>query len=225
MPTTISDYVTDVRTMIRDNDSTNYTFADPELQTFIKGAVSEYSTFRPRRQPFTLSMIAQQDKYTLPDDWMSADFEMFNNAINTNSPDPFDLMTLEGQYASFVLPNINNDYPLYQLDFQWYDSDRYVVVRPIPQSNATIDFAYYGYHQVDSTQSTVPQKDMDAVVMASSARALKVLAVDKGQRMQRYKIGQGLSIDDSQIAKNLEEQATMFHNAFMKHVANRPFGV
>lgn len=221
----LSDYVTNVRIMVRDSDSSNYTFSDPEITAFIQSGISDYSVYRPRRRPFTLVMTPNVGQYSLPDDWISADLEMFNTAVNINSPDPFDTMTMMNQYASFVLPNINNAYPLYQLDFEWYNSDKSVVVSPVPQANASIDFAYYAIHEIDSSQSTVPQQDMDAVVLASSARALKVLAVDKGQRMQKYKLGQGLQIDDSIIAKNLEEQAKTFHDDFINKVANRPFGV
>lgn len=233
MPTTIINFETSVRMLIRDWGggtadapvSANYVFTNTELDAFIQSAVTQYSKFRPRRIPWTFNMIAQQSQYTLPNDWIHVDDEMFNDAININSPDPFDLMTMQNQFASFVLPNINNAYPLYQLDFEWYDSDLFVIVNPIPQSNASINAAYWAYHQVNTTESTVPQIDYDAVTFAAASRALDALAVDKGQKMQKYKIGQGLQIDDSLIAERMQQQAQEYWKKFENQISLRPFGV
>lgn len=234
--TTITDYRTSVRTMLRDTagnavfdangnvttpaNPSLYVFQDYEIDSFTQSGVLLYSRFRPRRKPYMLSLVSGQAQYTLPVDWMFKDAESFNKAVQP--PPHVDI----NDFASFVLPSLNTAAQLFtDLEFDWYDSDQFVIVNPTPQANATIPFAYFCAHTADVSSSTIPAQDFDNVVMAASSRALDVLAVDKGQKMQKYKIGQGLQIDDTAVAQRLQEQAKEFMAMFDRNVRLRPFGV
>lgn len=64
-----------IRSIVSDNsqDSTTYTFQDPELQDFLLEAIIEYSGYRPYRGRSTVISVAGQDTYALPTDavWIS----------------------------------------------------------------------------------------------------------------------------------------------------------
>lgn len=222
----LSDYRAQVRTMIRDiagggatPNPSLYIFQDGEIDTFTQSGVFAYSKYRRRRKPYTLNLQANVAQYTLPPDWVTADIQSFNNAVGP-APD-VDV----SEFVGFVLPTLNPSMPLYQLTFDWYDSDQYVIVSPTPQAAASIPFAYYINHTVDMNGSSIPASDTDYVVLAAASRALDALAVDRGLKMQKYKIGQNLLIDDSEVAKRLQEQAKTYWERFEKFVCYRPVGV
>lgn len=214
----LTDYITNVRTMIRDNNAASYIFQDPEIQSFIQAGVLFYSRFKPRMRPITLPLQAGVKQYSLPSDWMSVDQVAFDEATKRK---PVDLH----QYAGFVLPTLNAAPSFDELEFVFYDSDQFLLINPAPGQDAAIDFVYYAQHTIDGTTSTVPTIDSHAVMLASASQALNTLAIDKGLKMQKYKIGQGLQIDDSEIAKRMQEQAKSYYDEFERLVRFRPFGV
>ncbi|GIM47034.1 hypothetical protein DNHGIG_25830 [Collibacillus ludicampi] len=223
---TIADYRLSVRTMIRDTaglgatpNPSQFIFQDWEIDAFTQSAVLAYSKYRGRRKPYTLTLQPGQSQYPLPADWMTVDLASFHQAIGLDSD--VDL----SQFASFVLPSLNPSIPLKDLTFDWYDSDQFVLVSPTPQATATINFAYFAAHTVDQNGSSIPSADFDYVVLAAASRVLDTLAVDRGMKMQKYKIGQGLMIDDSEVAKRLQEQAKAYWERFEQFVRFRPFGV
>lgn len=207
------------RTLLR--DSLKVAFPDDdEIDLFVTMAVKKYSFHRPRMVPYTLTLEAGIKNYPLPDDWVRADTLAFSEAIYPPGVN-FDLT----EFTSFVLPNINMSYPLKELTFKWYDENRNVVVQPTPQASMSIDFAYYAAHIVDDTQCTIGAFYQEAVCQLATSYGLRELAVTKGQRMQKYKIGQGLQIDDSDIPVHLERSANKHERAFLKIVVDVPFGV
>lgn len=222
----ISDYRAQVRTMIRDiagggatPNPSLYIFQDQEIDTFTQSGVMSYSKYRRRRKPYTLNLQANVAQYTLPTDWVAVDLVSFNKAIG---PAPnVDV----SEFVGFVLPSLNPALPLNQITFDWYNSDQYVIVNPTPQAAAAIPFSYLTNHTVDANGSSIPAQDSDYVVLAAASRALDALAIDRGTKMQKYKIGQGLMIDDSEVAKRLQEQAKAYWERFEKFVCHRPLGV
>lgn len=214
----LTDYIANVRTMIRDNNTTSLIFTDAEITSFIQAGVLFYSRFKPRRRPFTLDLIAEVKQYTLPADWITVDQVSFDEATKRK---PVDLT----QYASFVLPTLNAVPSFDDLEFVFYDSDQYLLINPAPGQDASIDFAYYALHTIDNSNPTVPAIDSHAVTLASASQALNTLAIDRGLKMQKYKIGQGLQIDDSEIAKRMKEQAKTYYDEFERLVRMRPLGV
>lgn len=217
---TLNDFISTVRTMIRDQNSSSYTFQDPDLTTHINSAVRTYSRYRKRKKPYTLSFVSGQSQYTLPSDWITVDLESFQRAIYSSHNE----IHLD-EFASFVLPNLNNSIELQDATFNWYDSDHYLIVNPTPQYLASFTFDYYIAHSVDSSSSTIPDIDLDNVCYLASAEALKALVVDKGSQMQKYKIGQGLTIDDSSVAKHLMDAVNHYYGIFEHNVIKRPYGV
>jgi 20S proteasome alpha/beta subunit len=216
---TIADFRASVRTMIRDTNSASYVYDDPEIDSFTQSAVLAYTRFKPRRKPFTLSLVSGQVQYTLPADWRDVDLEAFNKAVAPPTCIDTD------QFVGFVMPTLNGAPDLTNAGFDWYDDDQFVVINPTPQGAADISFAYYAMHAVDDTSSSIPAKDYDAVVLAAASRALDALAIEKGQKMQKYKIGQGLNIDNTAVAQRLQEQAKTYWCRFEEHVRFQPFGV
>jgi hypothetical protein len=214
----LSDYVTNVRTMIRDNDTNSPIFSDNEISSFVQAGVLFYSRFKARRRPYTLNLQPGVNQYTLPSDWMTVDQETFNEAVNVK---PVDLR----QYAGFVLPTLNAVPTFNELEFVFYDDDQFLMISPAPGQVAAVNFTYFALHSIDDTTCTVPAKDAHAVVLASSSQALNTLAIDRGLKMQKYKIGQGLQIDDTEIAKRMQEQAKAYYEEFERLVRMRPFGV
>lgn len=221
MPLTIVDYRSQVRTVISDKVSTQYIFQDSEIDQFTQTGVLAYSKYKGRRKPYTLILTTGVSQYTLPADWVSRNASAFNNAI---APTP-DVNAFD--FASFVSPtmNINSSASLNNVVFDWYDSDQYVIVTPTPQATVIIPFSYYASHTVDISGSSIPAIESDYVVLAAASRALEAIAIDRSMKMQKYKIGQGLSIDDSDVAVRLQEEAKVYWERFEKFVCYRPFGV
>lgn len=214
----LSDYITNVRTMIRDVDPSNPIFSDDEIDSFVQAGVLFYSRFKARRRPYTLTLQSGVSQYTLPSDWMTVDQETFNEAVDEK---PVDLR----QYAGFVLPTLNAVPTFNELEFVFYDDDQFLLVNPAPGQVAAINFTYFAEHSIDDASCTIPSKDAHAVILASASQALNTLAVDRGLKMQKYKIGQGLQIDDSEIAKRMQEQAQKYYEQFERLIRMRPFGV
>lgn len=208
------DYIANVRTTIRDNNTNSLIFTDDEIQSFIQAGTMFYSRFKPRMRPYTLELKSEVKQYTLPSDWIKADQVTFDEATRRK---PVDLT----QFASFVLPTLNASPSFDELEFVFYDSDQLLMVNPAPGQDADIDFIYYGLHTID----TVPAIDSHAVTLASASQALNTLAVDRGLKMQKYRVGLHLQIDDSEIAKRMQEQAQKFYDEFERLVRFRPFGV
>lgn len=216
---TLSDYIDTVRVTIRDSNPSSYTFEDEELIVFINSAVRTYSKYRPRKKPYTFSLISGQSNYTLPTDWIRVDQESFNRAVQpANEID-------SSQFASFVLPNINNSVQLQSTNFDWYDSDQFVIVTPTPMYSADLNFSYYIVHSVDDDKSTIPDVDMVYVCYLASSEALKAMAIEHGSDLQKYKIGSGLNIDDSKIPDHLLTSAEKYWCIFENNIIRRPFGV
>jgi ASC-1-like (ASCH) protein len=214
----LSDYVTNVRTMIRDTDSGSFIFEDTEIESFVQAGVLFYSRYNARKRPYTLTLSPGVKQYTLSDDWMSVDQVSFNEAVGVKVVDL-------RQYAGFVLPTLNAAPSFNELDFVFYDEDQYLIVSPSPMENANIDFDYYGSHTISKDACTVPQIDSHAVTLASASQALDALAIDRGLKMQKYKVGQNLQIDDTEVAKRLQEMAQRYYDKFEQLVRYRPFGV
>lgn len=214
----LTDYIANVRTMIRDNDPNNSIFTDPEITSFIQAGVLFYSRFKPRMMPITLDLESGVKQYTLPQDWVTVDQVAFDDATKRK---PVDLM----QFASFVLPTLNTAPTFDELEFVFYDSDQYLLINPAPGQDASIDFAYYALHTISASTCTVPVIDSHAVTLASASQALNTLAIDRGLKMQKYRVGLHLQIDDSEIAKRLQEQAKTYYDEFERLVRMRPFGV
>lgn len=225
MSMTISDYRLQVRTLIRDiaglgatPNTSLFWFQDSEIDQFTQSAVQIYSRYRSRRKPYTLSLVANTNQYTLPSDWIKPDMQSFSQAT---APSDVNLM----EFSSFVLPSINPSGSLPDLVFDWYNSDQYVLVNPTPMANYTINFAYYTYHTVDTNGSTIPVNDSYAVVLAAASRALDALAVDRGTKMQKYKIGKGLQIDNQKVAEHLQAESSNLWSRFEQMIVKRPYGV
>lgn len=214
----LSDYVTNVRTTVRDNNPASYLFTDDEIKAFIQAGVLFYSRYKPRLRPYTLSLQPGLKQYTLPDDWKSVDQVSFNQAVGVKVVDL-------RQYAGFVLPTLNAAPSFNELDFAFYDEDHYLIVSPAPMEAANIDFSYYAMHSITDSASTVPAIDAHAVALASASQVLNTLAIDRGLKMQKYKVGMHLQIDDSEISKRMQEQAQKYYDEFEKLVRYRPFGV
>lgn len=228
MPTTLTDYRNKIRPLIRDvagNGLTPnpalYILQDYEIDIFTESAVNLYTQYKSRKKPYTLQLVSGQSQYTLPSDWIMKDSESFCKAVEPPniSDDVFH------QFSGFVLSSLNPAASFGSMVFDWYDSDQYVIISPTPQVAGSISFKYHISHVIDESSSSIPKSDMNYVVYCASSLALQSIAVDKGQKLQKYKIGQGLQIDNSEVAVRMQEQAKAFWCQFEDNIIYRPFGV
>lgn len=233
MAVTIVDFVTRVRTQIRDNgsvqafpdnldkDNKPISGSSPELRQFIEDAVMDYSKYRPRKRSLTLNLVQGQIIYQLPEDWIRVDSESFENATLPNSlPDP----------SVYALPFIYVSHPLgTQLNtmrFNWYDDDQQLILASAPFQSYTLTFDYYAYHTVDESGTTIPKQYQYKALLTAYEKALRAIATDYAVKLQKYKIGGkgGIEIDDSKIAENLLKQADEYRDQYRKEIILRPYG-
>ena len=232
---TIYDYVGRVRNQIRDNgitqvfeDVTDTTLAtpaiipnnSPELTQYVQDAVSEFSRYRPLRKPYTLNLIAGQTTYTLPSDWISVDRSMFHKALHPRTIP--DLMQYQLPWVE-VSPELPLDNAL---EFNWYDEEQQLILRTAPLVGYTLNIAYFAYHEVDKTSSTIPRHWENAMLYTANESALRAIATDFGVKLQRYRLGGrfGIDVDNHTIAENLLKQADDFRERFRTEVVLRPSG-
>jgi hypothetical protein len=196
---TITDFITTVRTQIRDN-GTVQAFTDTELTQFIQDAVMDYSKYRPLLKQYTLNLLQGQTMYQLPNDWRTVDVETFEKAIHPASlPSPM-------AYAlPFIYVNQHLGEQVNTMEFNWYDDNQQLILGSAPFQPYSLTFNYYAYHSVDSNGTTIPKLFQYKALLPAYEKALRAIATDYTVKLQKYKIGgkSGIEIDDSKIADGL----------------------
>ena len=217
----LSDFETVVRTQIRDNGTTQV-FANAEIDQFIADAVAQYSRYRPRKRPITLNIVSGQTQYTLPVDWITAERNSFERAVN---PQPS--RTIYGLYGFEFdgLMTLPGNLGLRYYAFDWYDSDQMLVISPSPGTSYTITFDYYAAHQVSTTLAcTIAAQDQYVAMLWAASQALEALCTDKSDKLLKYKLGSGISMDNTETVKALETRAHGFRTTWENEIMLRPSG-
>ncbi len=79
---------------------------DDQILSAIINAQTHYGTYRPRLVRYTLDILANQDTYTLPSDWIEPDQESLDQAIGSRSN-----ASAMGSYYNFTY-DLSNSYAL-----------------------------------------------------------------------------------------------------------------
>ena len=223
----VADLITELRTQIRDNGITQ-ALTDSEVTQFITDGFRTYSKYRTRKRPTTINVIAGQSNYTLPIDFMTEDYESFSDAVN---PPPFitpmqamDMspFTLISQVQITAPPMASYQQ---QVKYDFYPSDLLLIITPIPQASYALAFDYYAYHTADASNCTVPYVDIDNALLPGGVKALRSIATDYSVKLQKYKMGNNIEVDDKTIATNLQKRADELDKQFERDIIKRPSGI
>ncbi|WP_088187547.1 hypothetical protein [Desulfosporosinus sp. FKA] len=227
MAITITDLITEFRTQIRDNGTTQ-ALTDQEVTQFITDGFRTYSKYRPRKRPTTISVKAGQSTYSLPDDWITQEEDSFEAAINPSPAiTPMQAWTLSPFTLLSAARLIAKPLAAYEQDVQYdfYPSDLQLIIVPVPQMSYDLAFNYYAYHTSDSIGCTVPYLDIDNALLPGVVKALRSIATDYSVKLQHYKMGNNIEIDDKTVAKNLQSRADELEKQFVRDIIKRPSGM
>ncbi|MCL4440232.1 MAG: hypothetical protein M1609_06485 [Firmicutes bacterium] len=223
---TITDLITEFRIQIRDNGTTQ-ALTDPEVTQFITDGLRTYSKYRPRKRPTTINVLAGQSTYALPADWMDRDYESFDAAINPPVPiSPMTAMTMSPFTLLSAAQLIAKPLAAYEQDVQYdfYPSDLQLIITPVPQMAYTLTFDYFACHAADTNSCTVPVFDVDNALLPGIVKALRSIATDYSVKLQLYKMGNNIEVDDRTVAKNLQNRADELNKQFERDIVKRPIG-
>ena len=223
----IADLITEFRTQIRDNGSTK-ALTDAEVTQFITDGFRTYSKYRTRKRPTTINVIAGQSNYTLPTDFMSEDYESFNAAVNPPpliTPDRALLMSPFTLISQVQITSPPMAVYQRQVKYGFYPSDLLLIISPIPQTSYTLAFDYYTYHTADVNGCTVPYVDIDNALLPGCIKALRSIATDYSVKLQLYKMGNNIEVDDRTVAKNIQSRANELDKQFERDIIKRPSGI
>lgn len=222
------DLMTEFRVQIRDNGTTQ-ALTDPEVQQFIVDGFRTYSRYRPRRRSTTVNVVTGQTVYTLPNDWIDRDYDSFNAAINPPPPvDPMKLSPFSFVSAAQLMARPMAAYET-EVQYDFYPSDLQMVISKAPQSSYDLTFDYLAYHTADFTATpitcTVPYLDIDNALIPGVVKALRSIATDYSVKLQMYKEGNNIEVDDRTVAKNLQSRADELEKQFERDIILRPSGM
>lgn len=223
---TITDLITELRTQIRDNGTTK-ALTDTEVTQFITDGFRTYSKYRPRKRQITINVVAGQTTYQLPTDWIERDYESFDAAVNPPLPiSPMTALSMSPFTLLSVTELIAKPMAAYEVETQYdfYPSDLQLIITPAPQMAYALAFDYFACHTADLTSSTVPFFDEDNALLPGVVKALRSIATDYSVKLQHYKMGNNIEVDDKTVAKNLQNRAEELEKQFERDIIKRPTG-
>lgn len=224
---TITDLITELRTQIRDNGTTQ-ALTNTEVTQFITDGLRTYSKYRPRKRPITINVIAGQSTYPLPNDWIERDYESFDAAINPPLPiSPMTALSMSPFTLLSVTQLIAKPMAAHEVETQYdfYPSDLQLIITPVPQMAYALTFDYFSLHTSDATSCTVPFFDIDNALLPGAVKALRSIATDYSVKLQHYKMGNNIEVDDKLVAKNLQNRADELEEQFERDIIKRPSGM
>lgn len=196
---------------------------DDEVQRFILDGIRTYSKYRPRKRPITISVQAGVSTYPLPADWIDREYESFEAAINPAPPvDTMALLPFTFIAATELTGTPLPTSSVPQYDF--YQGDLQLLVMPTPVSSYTLTFDYFAVHQADSSKVSVPPIDVNNALLPGAAKALRSIATDYSVKLQRYKMGNNIEVDNKTVADHLGKRADEVDAQFERDIIRRPFG-
>lgn len=195
--------------------------SDLEVTQFITDGLRTYSRYRPRKESVTLAIIQGQSSYDLPVDWIDREFDSWKLAIDPPPViDPDRLMPF-----TFIATTQLIARPMaYATDvsYDFYSSDLKLVITPPPQASYNLTFDYFAYHTASSSGCTVPYVDLDNALLPGLVKGLRSIAVDFSVKLQMYKAGNNITVDDRTVATNLQKRADELENQFLRDIIRRP---
>lgn len=241
MPLYLTDYRAYQRTDLRDVGASQY-FSDADLDGFHRRALQALQRFVPLLKPYTLSLVAGQDTYTLPADWLDVHRPSFEQALG-----------LAGAYQAVsagygvVYQLSENLHPQGWAEANPYDrwavtpsgrpptytflngSPRRLVIQPAPASPASYPMFYLAAYNMPALNSTAPavadtvsDADSDAVLTFACHLACDAILSDP-TALQTLKVGDRI-VDRKEVAKQLGEKSGRKLAEFDRTIRNRPIG-
>lgn len=197
--------------------------SDQEIMQFINDGFRTYSKYRPRKRSTTIQVVKGQSAYTLPSDWIERDYDSWERAIDpppVADPDTMMPFTFISTAELIARPMA------YVMDvaYDFYPSDLQMVITPSPQASYELQFDYYAYHTADSTSCSVPFVDMDNALLSGLVKGIRAIATDYSTKLQLYKAGNNIQIDDRTVAVNLQNRANELNKQFERDIIKRPQG-
>lgn len=202
--------------------------SDVEVTQFITDGLRTYSKYRSRKRTMTINVIPGQSTYTLPTDFMIQDYESFDEVVNPPpviTPDRAMMMSPFTLVAQVQISAPPMAYYQQQVEYDFYPSDLSLIISPVPQASYSLTFDYYAYHTADNTGCTVPYVDIDNALLPGLIKALRSIATDYSVKLQLYKTGNNIEIDDRTVAKNLQVRAKELEDQFVRDIIKRPSGM
>lgn len=197
--------------------------SDAEITQFVNDSLRTYSKYRAHRRSTTIHVLSGQATYTLPTDWIQQDYASFDLAVNPSPViDPMRLMPF-----TFIATTELIARPMsYELDtsFNFYPGDLQMAISPVPNSSYDLTFDYFAYHTADSQSVTVPYMDIDNALLPGAAKAIRSIATDYAVKLQQYKVGNNIEVDNRTVATNLKKQADDLDAQFVRDIIRRPYG-
>ena len=224
---TITDLIAEFRTQIRDN-GTAQALTDEEVIQFINDGLRTYSKYRPRKRTTMISVVVGQSTYPLPQDWITQEEETWDAAINPPPAiTPMQAWTLSPFTLLSAAQLIAKPLASYERDVQYdfYPSDLQLIISPVPQMSYDLAFDYYASHTADSSSCSVPYIDIDNALLPGEIKALRSIAADYSVKLQHYKMGNNIEIDDKTVAKNLQARADELEKQLERDIIKRPSGM
>lgn len=225
-----------IRSSISDNneDSSQYTFQDTELQDFLSEAVTEYSGYRPYLEDYTVTTISGQDTYSLPADacWIinvtwnaNTDlaylyniysYDFYNTWVNINEMSLYDRALITRRNDALALFS-EIGAPVWEI----YNGELRLL--PAPNDDGQIVTVSYGaIHTTDQSGNypTIPTQDVPLILRLLEARLLDVMATlfslqgdyVQGQTTMKHdedKLRQRAAVLRAQVQQALDEGVAM----------------
>lgn len=200
----------DIRLDLGDTDSADYDWEDTAIKRFIARAVKLYSRYAPYYKDTTLTTVADQDLYALPNDcvklvscdyrlstvpWLT-DLDQYDGLVSTQFPYWFqDYEFRSLTIARDKLLQVHNELGKgiwRQITYTTsYAGGQYVVLYPAPDTaGETIDIRYTCVHPRQSNDYfTIPAADSEDIEKLTVALMLDAKANLLEQQAQDYDAG------------------------------------
>jgi len=198
--------------------------SDAEVTQFITDGLRTYSKYRPRKRSTSIAVVSGQSTYPLPADWVEREFESWERAINPPpviEPDRLMPFTFIATTRLIATPMA------YAMDvsYDFYPSDLELVITPAPQASYALTFDYFAYHTAEGPSCTVSYLDLDNALLPGIVKGIRSIATDYSVKLQMYKAGNNITVDDRTVATNLQNRANELDKQFERDIIRRPIGV
>lgn len=220
----INDLIDRFRIQIRDNGTTQ-ALQDPEVEQFIEDGLRTYSKYRPLKKSLTINVVQGQLTYTLPNDWIDREYSSFEKAINP--PGEVFYPRFGSPFTMVSVTELRARPMAYQEDveYRFYNDSLQLVINPVPQMSYDLTFDYYAYHMADENGVTVPYIDIDNALLPGLAKSLESIATDYSVKLQMYKMGNNIQVDNRTLAQQLSDRAKALMDRFERDIIKRPISI
>lgn len=193
-----------IRERIDDTDATDYEFEDAAISRAVDRAVTDYSGLAPYEFETTITTVADEDTYALPDDCVRV-LECDYRSTTINEYDELDdyypymfgdwnhpALTLIKQKLQQAYDDIGRGYWVQVNSLSSYRSGQYLIIYPEPDdSGDTFTVRYTIHHEkVSDNYATIPSHHVRYIEDLAVAGLLERLARKMDNLPTQYRSGQ-----------------------------------